>query len=376
MDLQDNLPSQAAGGYDKDLGSTLRAALIRWEKNAVYSRNSNSGNSKMKNETQVRSSALPKLAVCGQFEGARGEPSEAATRGLRLDSALRELWHTMTTAPLEQSDAIPVHWAYGVLESLTCNPNSIRYSTEMREENCKIWVPIIDYTGTADAICVSGRWVADLKSGQVRNYREQMAAYCLGLMTQHLETQWTYHLIFCDEEKIVSETLTFAEARAIVQGVVDKLGTAPVENEYCGWCAKSLTCSARVGAKDSALAEVAKSIAPDSPAFLELLNDPERLGKFLDQCSTFDAFWDAAKERARQTIEIGGSVPGYRLQRGRTTETVSVETQDNLREHFSALALMQMQGPISAKKFRELVGAGVEFPVETKTSKPSLVKSK
>ena len=32
MDLQDNLPSQAAGGYDKDLGSTLRAALIWWEK--------------------------------------------------------------------------------------------------------------------------------------------------------------------------------------------------------------------------------------------------------------------------------------------------------------------------------------------------------
>jgi hypothetical protein len=32
MELQDNLPSQAAGGYDKDIGSTLRAALIRWEK--------------------------------------------------------------------------------------------------------------------------------------------------------------------------------------------------------------------------------------------------------------------------------------------------------------------------------------------------------
>jgi hypothetical protein len=32
MELQDNLLSQAAGGYDKDLGSTLRAALIRWEK--------------------------------------------------------------------------------------------------------------------------------------------------------------------------------------------------------------------------------------------------------------------------------------------------------------------------------------------------------
>ena len=324
----------------------------------------------MKNETQVRSSALPKLAVCGQFEGARGEPSEAATRGLRLDAALRQAWHTLEVPPLEKDEAQAVAWAYEKIDQLS------EGVVEMREERCKIYVPIIDYTGTADAICVTGRWIADLKSGQVRNYREQMAAYCLGLMTEHLELSWTYHLLFCDAEGIVSETLTFSEARAIVQGVVDNLGTAPVENEYCGWCAKSLTCSARVGAKDSALAEVAKSLAPDSPAFLELLNDPERLGKFLDQCSTFDAFWDAAKERARQTIEAGGSVPGYRLQKGRTTETVTVETQDNLREHFSSLALMQMQGPISAKKFRELVGAGVEFPVETKTSKTSLVKTK
>ena len=333
------------------------------------------------NETKIRSSALPKLAVCGQFEGAQGEPSEAAARGTRLDAALREAWHTLKVPQLEQVDAIPVAWAYGVLDALAKNFHGaipIRHSVEMREESCKIYVPIIDYTGTADAICVTGRWIADLKSGQVRNYREQMAAYCLGLMTEHLELTWTYHLLFCDAEEIVSETLTFSQARAIVQGVVDNLGAPPLENEYCGWCAKSLTCSARVGAKDSALAEVAKSLAPDSPAFLELLNDPERLGKFLDQCSTFESFWEAARDRARQTIESGGTVPGYRLQRGRTTETVSVKTQFKCAAEKQASYgdIIRAHGALSAKKFRELVAEGTEFPTETKTSKPSLVKTK
>jgi hypothetical protein len=248
----------------------------------------------------------------------------------------------------------------------------------MREENCKIWVPLIDYTGTADAICLGGQWIADLKSGQVRNYREQMAAYCLGLMTQHLETEWTYHLVFCDAEEIVSETLTFAQAREIVQGVLDNLKNPPSENEYCGWCAKSLTCSARVGAKDAAVAVTEKSLAPDSPAFLELLNDPERLGKFLDQCKTFEDFQEAAQAKTRGLLENGIDVPGWRLQKGRVTETVTVETQFKhaAEKQVSYGDLLRAQGAMSAKKFRELVGEGVEFPIESKTSKPSLVQTK
>jgi hypothetical protein len=330
---------------------------------------------------QIRSSALPKLAVCGQFEGAQGGPSEAAARGTRLDAALREAWTTGEVPALEQSDAIPVAWAFGVMDELSKGYHEaipIRWNVEMRDEHCKIWVPLIDYTGTADAICIGGRWLADLKSGLRRNYREQMAAYCLGLMTQHLETEWTYHLVFCDAEEIVSETLTFAQARKIVQGVIDNLKNPPSENEYCGWCAKSLTCSARVQAKDAAVAVIEKSLAPDSPAFFELLNDPERLGKFLDQCSTFEAFWDAAREKARKTIEDGGRVPGYRLQKGRVTETVSVETQFECAaaKETSYGDLIRAHGALGAKKFRELVGEGVEFLTETKTSKPSLVQTK
>jgi hypothetical protein len=203
-----------------------------------------------------------------------------------------------------------------------------------------------------------------------------MAAYCLGLMTQHLELKWTYHLVFCDAEEIVSETLTFAQARQIVQGVLDNLKNPPSENEYCGWCAKSLTCSARVQAKDAAVAVVEKSLAPDSRAFIELLNDPERLGLFLTQCRVFDDFREAAEAKARAVLESGETVPGWRLQKGRTTETVSVETQIAMSEHYGWEQILQAHGPMSAKKFREIVKEKSEFLIEKKTSKPSLVQTK
>jgi hypothetical protein len=306
----------------------------------------------------IRSSALPKLALCAQFEGAQGEPSEAATRGLRLDAALRQAWTTGEVPPLSQEEAVAVAWSFEHIDQLRRNS-----AVEMREEFCKILVPIIDYTGTADAICAEKLWIADLKSGQVRNYREQMAAYCLGLMTQHMESEWTYHLLFCDQQQVVSETLSFREAYEIVFNVVKNLGDPPKANEYCGWCSKSLTCSERV----TALELVNKT-------FEVVLNDPNKLGEFLDKCRVLDDFRAAAEDQARKLLDSGFQVAGWRLQKGRTTETVSVETQ--ISSGLYPLTLLDAHGPLSAKKFRELVGEGVEFPVISKTSKPSLTKIK
>lgn len=308
--------------------------------------------------TQIRSSALPKLALCGQFEGAQGSVSEAAERGLRLDGALRQVWTTGEMPPLSQEEAIAVAWSFEKIDALREN-----YAVEMREEFCKILVPIIDYTGTADAICVEQLWIADLKSGQIRNYREQMAAYCLGLMTQHMESRWTYHLLFCDHQEVVSETLTFRDAYEIVFGVFQNVGQPPVANEYCGWCAKSLTCSARVSA-----------IELLDQRFDIILEDPDKLGQFLDKCRVLDDFRQAAETRARELLDAGVRVEGWRLQKGRTTETVSVETQ--IFSGLYPLTLLNAHGPLSAKKFRELVGEGVEFPTISKTSKPSLTKTK
>ena len=105
-----------------------------------------------------------------------------------------------------------------------------------------------------------------------------------------------------------------------------------------------------------------------------VLQDSKKLGEFLDKCRVFDDFREAAENQARAFLEAGIRVDGWRLQKGRTTETVSVKTQ--ISSGLYPLTLLDAHGPLSAKKFRELVGEGVEFPTISKTSKPSLTKIK
>ena len=58
---------------------------------------------------------------------------------------------------------------------------------------------------------------ADLKTGQLRNYREQMAAYALGFMEATFRTEWTSHLLFCDQRQLITHRFTYDEAKALVE---------------------------------------------------------------------------------------------------------------------------------------------------------------
>jgi hypothetical protein len=61
---------------------------------------------------KIRHSSLPKLALCGQYEGAPGT-SPAAERGTKLDAAFRHAW-THGEFPdwdLPEEDAQAVRWA-------------------------------------------------------------------------------------------------------------------------------------------------------------------------------------------------------------------------------------------------------------------------
>ena len=82
------------------------------------------------------------------------------------------------------------------------------------EDRCKI--ECLGLTGTADAWLPELGMSADLKSGQLRNYREQMAAYALGFMDATFRTEWTAHLLFCDQRQLVTHRFTYDEAKALV----------------------------------------------------------------------------------------------------------------------------------------------------------------
>jgi hypothetical protein len=236
--------------------------------------------------------------------------------------------------------------------------------------------------GTADGVAVKGQWLIDLKSGQVYDYTGQMAAYALGLMEMYFAQEWTTHLLFCDQQKMVTQHWTYTSAKETVQAILDNVGTAPKENDYCGWCAKSLTCPGRVQSQAIVLQTTEHAITPQDGSFLTLLDDPARIGLFLRQCATLDHFREAAAEKARQLLEAGEVVPGWRLQKPRATEFVSAEyvakaVEEGLIGAGNAIAAY---GSLSAKKAEQLWSvSGHEMPahiVSRKVGKAPLVAAK
>jgi hypothetical protein len=202
-------------------------------------------------------------------------------------------------------------------------------------------------------------------------------------MQTHFVGYWTTHLLFCDQKQVVSKRWTYQEAHDLVQSVLANVGTAPTENDYCGWCSKSLTCPARVATKDKALVTVA-GLAPtvQDEGFLALLNDPDRLGQFLAACQTLDDFRDAAKEKARGLLEAGVNVPGWRLQKPRASEYIEAEhvAQAVTNGVLGAGDVIRAQGSISIKKAQALwSAAGAVLPdeiVQRKIGQAPLVASK
>lgn len=328
----------------------------------------------------IRHSALPKLALCGQYEGAPGT-SPAAERGTRLDAMFRHAWERgeFLDRYVPEEDIQAVQWAVNQCALLGGAADGLTTI----EDNCRILTGGFEHRGTADGVAIKGRWLVDLKSGQIYDYAAQMAAYALGLMQSHFEDHWTTHLLFCDQKQVVTHRWTYASASELVRRVIANVGTPPVENDYCAWCAKSLTCPARVQAKDAALVTVA-GLAPtvQDEGFLAVLNDPVQLGKFLAACSTLDDFRDAAKAKARELLETGQDVPGWRLQKARVTEYVEAEhiAQAVRNGAIGAHDAILAGGALSAKKAQALwSAAGAVMPEEIvarKVGQQPLVQSK
>ena len=307
----------------------------------------------------IRPSSLPKLALCGQFESAPGT-SDAAARGSRIDALFRGMWETGEIPKDAARDEIEVaYWAVNQLARLGTN------GTVTCEKTCRVYVPICEKIGTMDAVNLEHEWLADLKTGQMHSYKEQMAAYALGCMNLMMSTEWTTHLIFADQKEIVTHKFTVQEAKALVQAAVDNVGKDPRPNDYCQWCAKSLTCAPRLESQRLALATT------EAPSFSTVLADPDLLGEFLNRAKVFDDFREAAKDRARELLESGVRVPGWRLQKPRVTESLDAAAQ--LSSGIPLDQLVLAHGPISAKKAREL-GTIDEALVVRKESRPILAQ--
>jgi len=196
----------------------------------------------------LRPSNLPKLAVCPCYVS-NPEAGPAATRGSALDALFRaRMQGDLNQAEMfyqpSVDDFAAVEWAVNTLRALFADSLILTH-----EKDCRVVIPGFENPGTADALIPDKLAHADLKTGAMRNYREQMAAYALGLMDAHFAAEWTAHLLFCDQREVVTLRFTYAEAKTTVEKVVAAYynpAKQPTPCDYCGWCAKTETCEARL----------------------------------------------------------------------------------------------------------------------------------
>lgn len=313
----------------------------------------------------LRPSNFPKLAECACYE-ADPNPGPAAERGSAIDALFRsriagtpdqaEMFYQPT-----DDDLAAVDWAVVTVRALAGGGEIIT-----READCKVAVPGCENPGTADALILEKCAHADLKTGQKRNYREQMAAYALGLMEEHFASEWTAHLLFCDQKEVVTHRFTFEEAQRIVSEVVAKYhdpAKRPKPCDYCGWCAKHHNCPALLAITSNALA-----VASGGFDFEAVLADNEKLGRFLTACAVLDDFRERAETTAKERLQAGADVPGWKLSTRRGPEFVDHVTVGTYLSDLGHQAVLAAYGNLGAKKFREIWEAkrpSVPFPQET-----------
>jgi hypothetical protein len=313
---------------------------------------------------EISPSSLPKLAECALFEGANGT-SSAAERGTAIDIAIRNIIAGNELEPMADIvgfDFSPI--AYGVNELTRLAKGSF---VETREEYLAMAVPGLSKLGTADAVCKAEKWVADIKTGQLRNYRDQLQAYSLACMEDNFEMSWTAHVIYVDQKLIRSYDFTYEEAKQGTQRTIDRATSAeakPTPSEYCSWCKHFNNCHAIVRQAESAIALIPDVTGNSIEAIKDrILATPETLGAFAKD-------WKLAEKEIAEPVlghlktrlENGDEVAGWKLTSvsGRKfveTEAIAKASQNITKETL----ILALGGKMSEKSYLELcANNGVE----------------
>jgi hypothetical protein len=302
----------------------------------------------------IRHSSLPKLAQCAKYES-NPVAGPAAERGTRLDAAFRAfLMGEPVPVELSTEEQENVMWAVDTVRDLADGGEIIA-----DEAKLKVKTPGLDHIGTEDARCENEAMSFDLKTGQIRSYYEQMAAYALGNMERTFGEHWTCCLLFCDQREFTRIEFSYATAKAVVDGVLEAVNdpnAQPTPCEYCNWCKKADTCRARTTPVVETLAVVETPGVSLEALKAQIVADPERLGKFLQAAALFSDFYDEVKTAAKVDMEAGVEIPGWKLQRQSGLEyfdriaivSAAVSGKSGLDDLVSFLG-----GKMSGKKFRE-----------------------
>ena len=271
----------------------------------------------------IRHSSLPKLEQCACYESAGGN-SPAAARGTAMDEAFRFALSGDASKldALEHDEKMAVDWAVNQVRLIAEGETIIS-----DESALKVQTPGLEHIGTEDSRIPSKCTSLDLKSGIQRDYYSQMAAYAYGNMERDFAPEWTCHLLFCDQKKVVTHHFTYNQAALIVENILAAVADPekkPTPCEYCGWCKNKEECLP-LGKAASDTLEIVDSDLNANLAQLKkyLADSPETLAAFIAKATIFnDELVDWARNLVKEKLSNGEEVPGYKLQKVKGTDYI------------------------------------------------------
>jgi hypothetical protein len=275
----------------------------------------------------IRPSSLPMLDACPRFE--RGEVEDFTELGTQRHEALTQILTGDGDAlnlALEEDDSDGVQWA----------ADYIQLHAPMADHELRVklrvnpiaddFTPIFPNGGEADAAC--GPHLFDFKWRE-RNYDAQMAAYALALFEEG-HTIVTVHVMFGATRRAQVYKLNEDSARTLVMGIIARASdpaSAPSPCDYCGWCAKRLTCKPFIrtarrvaeGYADEPLLSQVKSWHPSE------VQSAEEMALMLTIARKLLKPWyESVEHHAHQMVtKQGQQLPGYELKEKRGRKFVS-----------------------------------------------------
>lgn len=274
---------------------------------------------------ELRPSSLPKLQECRCYES-NPVAGPAAQRGTRIDAAIRSIWGNLDAltgdglfynetmleaaakvalpdAPTEDIEA--VLWAIAQLAA-HCTEHGTEWCDLLTdEERLKAAVPLAGIaTGTMDAADFVQGFLFDFKTGEIRDYKAQMAAYALACMEYTRTDCWRATLLFVDKKKAYTHLFTRAQARELVLSIRDA-EVKPTCCDYCTWCRKFEVCPAVEKSASMALGTAAQK----GDMMSRLLDDHQWASQFLANFKTAEEF--AKRLKANLTERISASPSAY-----------------------------------------------------------------
>lgn len=321
----------------------------------------------------IRPSSLPMLAQCAEFESSGSDFAELGTdRHAALkahfagDNSLLDL--------LDEESQAGVLWAAEYIRANTTESHPVEW------EQKRAWTRP-DFSaaeGTVDV--VNGGDIFDFKWRE-RDYSPQMADYATERLERGFKTV-TVHVLFGASRR--AEKLHFdldACERVLIPILIRLENPKPTPCDYCGWCAKRLTCPALTGPAKTVAAGYAE--APT----LELIKDwhPSEMLDKPEQLSFALTVWRKILKKWGESVEFhameaatkrGLKLPGFELKSKRGRQFVTSVAQAFDVSGLSPAEFLQACDVRlnTSKKYPDRKGLDVIF--KDKFSEASLASSK